>query len=134
MPKTKSKEIDKNFAVRFSSISFVLSRFRGCLSDGSSKNSHVEKLLQKKRQKIQNRCFFVFFLASDPSTHKGGHRFFCWPLGLLPIALLLLLLSLGSTFCVQGDKNQTSRFQKNVIKSRNGLCPKNRGKQKQNRG
>jgi hypothetical protein len=34
----------------------------------------------------------------------------------------------------QGGIKQTSRLQKNVINPKNGLRPKNRGKQKQNRG
>jgi hypothetical protein len=63
MSKTFSEKIDKSFDVSFSSISFVLSRFRLFLSDVSSKTLHktlkkcFEKLFQKKST---NNCFFYF--------------------------------------------------------------------------
>jgi hypothetical protein len=56
------QKFDKIFDVSFSSIFFVLSHFRMCFSDGSSKTlqktfckqNRVEKLLQKIRPEVQN--------------------------------------------------------------------------------
>jgi hypothetical protein len=71
MSRTSPKKIDKISMsdVSFSSIFFVLSRFRVYLSDGSSKTLQktfykkkcVEKVLQKIRPKLQNRFFLDFF-------------------------------------------------------------------------
>jgi hypothetical protein len=111
----KIQKIEKNSDVSFSLTSFVLSRFRVFLSDGSSKA--LKKAFTKKKscrksksfkkpidQKSQTGFFAKFlsrfwaflsegssktpqkyrkkksdpgsFLASDPPTHHGGHRFF----------------------------------------------------------
>jgi hypothetical protein len=69
MSKTSPKTIDKIFDVSFSSTSFVLSRFRVFLIDGSSKTLQktflkkkcVEKFVPKNQTKIQNRYFLDFF-------------------------------------------------------------------------
>jgi hypothetical protein len=72
MSKTFPKQIDKNFDVSFSSIFFVLSRFRVRVSQrwefkNTTKNvlqkNRVEKFLQNIRPKIQNRFFSQFFLS-----------------------------------------------------------------------
>jgi hypothetical protein len=52
------KLFPKKFDVSFPSTSFVLSRFRVILSDGSSKT--LQKTFCKKRPKVQNRFFTGF--------------------------------------------------------------------------
>jgi hypothetical protein len=63
-----SQNFDKNFGVSFSSTFFVLSRFRVCFSDGSSKtlqfsfaNKSCRKVFTKNSTKNPNPIFFSIF-------------------------------------------------------------------------